>query len=427
MRVLIAAGLLVLWLLVPAAAGELAVGERVVLQPTNPLGVPLHRELRASMFGRGEDGLGGRVVDLAQEGRWARVALDDGREAWIVATYLEPGEAVAPPPDSDTAAPDPQVVAAVFGSRAGCEQAVAAGDRLPGAAARLRLVTWNIRWFPVGDPRGTGQETDLAWLACALAWIDPGVVAVEESLATREADFAWASVLDGVAAVLGGDWQLDLHECGGERQQHVGFLWDAERVSLTDARDLWQLNGAAADPGSPCANNLRPGRGAYVRSLAGGADFHIVGVHADSGTKARDFDHRTGALERLDEVFTELMAHVGDADVIVLGDFNTMGANGRMDASSEIALLAETVGAEAPGFRHLAPDLQCTEYFQGACGWLDHVIVTRSMAEAADAAARVTGYCAVTGGEPRDELPGAYDRLSDHCPVVVDIADRDLD
>src|SRR3712207_4496278 len=50
------------------------------------------------------------------------------------------------------------------------------------------------------------------------------------------------------------------------------------------------------------------------------------------------------------------------------------------------------------------------------------------MAEAGRAELRLTGYCAERGGAPiRGAMPAAYERLSDHCPTVFDVTDRDLD
>ncbi len=40
----------------------------------------------------------------------------------------------------------------------------------------------------------------------------------------------------------------------------------------------------------------------------------------------------------------------------------------------------------------------------------------------------MTGYCALE--ECRDlvgPLPAAYEKLSDHCPIVVEVRDEDLD
>jgi predicted extracellular nuclease len=73
----------------------------------------------------------------------------------------------------------------------------------------------------------------------------------------------------------------------------------------------------------------------------------------------------------------------------------------------------------------MTPD--CTEYFEGKAGTLDHLVVSTGMREVA-ATARVTGYCALAAcADIAGAMPAAAERLSDHCPVVVEIQDRDLD
>ena len=398
--------------LLPAStfATDFEDGDRVVLRATNPLGVPLHREPRSSMFGRSAEGAEGEVRDTARGGRWLKVQIDEGPLAWIVEKYLAAAGEREPARASIAARPiGDDDMASVFASREACEEAVWAGEHF-------------------GDPRRPGKETDLAWLSCALAYLRPDIVALQEILATREADVAWAAVIDGLEAFLGGDWRVDLQACGGEEMQHVGFLYNAKRVTLEAPFDAWQMNGAAEGDGDPCAGNLRPGRAAYVRSVAGGADFHIVAVHGDSGTQARDFDHRQAAIERLDGLLERLRRRDDDGDLIVLGDFNTMGASERMGAAEEIEALKRTIADEGPGFRLLEPRLGCTEYYMGECGHLDHVLVTATMEEARDARTSISGYCAELGGVPLGARePAAYDRLSDHCPLVVDVKAEDRD
>lgn len=64
-------------------------------------------------------------------------------------------------------------------------------------------------------------------------------MATEEIRSTGKADAAWAAVTDGISGYIGGDWRVDLQGSGGELTQHVGFLWNAERVTLSDAEDIW--------------------------------------------------------------------------------------------------------------------------------------------------------------------------------------------
>jgi len=130
----------------------------------------------------------------------------------------------------------------------------------------------------------------------------------------------------------------------------------------------------------------------------------------------------------MDAIFATLSQDMPDADPVILGDFNTMGAEGRMGPADEIAPFEETIRAEAPGFRLLTPALKCTEYFNGHCGWLDHIVVSQAMLEARGAEACVTGYCALAGAlRLSDAMPAAYHRISNDCPAVVEIENRDLD
>jgi endonuclease/exonuclease/phosphatase family metal-dependent hydrolase len=225
--------------------------------------------------------------------------------------------------------------------------------------------------------------------------------------------------------LTGGSWQVDLQSCGGSSHQHVGFLWNGSRVALLQLTDAWALNGAAT-AGTPkaCAGNLRPGRYALAKTPIG-VDFHILAVHFDSGTKSRDYDHRRHATQRIDEI-TIGHTPILQLDRDVLGDDNTMGREDAppISAQEELAVFD---GELAPGFRHLPMTPNCTEYFEHKAGALDHIVVSAGMQEAA-ATARVTGYCAVAGcAHLTGAMPAAAERLSDHCPVVVDIQDGDLD
>ncbi|WP_395455775.1 endonuclease/exonuclease/phosphatase family protein [Azospirillum melinis] len=412
-----------------ARAQTVAPGQHVKLAGSNEQGVPLHREPRPSMVGRIPDGTVATVIDTAREGRWLRVTTTADLSGWIVPRYIEAVVSGPVPPTAAPAAADraDEDETRVWESASSCEDIVHTGRRM--ATARgdvLRIATWNIRWFPDGDLNGTPESrTDLPWLACALAWMNADVVALQEIRTTPTAAQAWEAVTDGLSALTGNDWKVGFQECGSPMRQHTGFLWNASRVELSDPRDLWKLNGAAEGPEAPCASGLRPGHYRMVRAKGGGADFHFVSVHLDSGTTPRDRANRDTAIGRIAEALAPVLPD--NSDAIVLGDFNMMGDGTPDAAAAEIRALGTAVVNQPAAFEHVAVEPACTEYFDGHAGWLDHVVVARAMTEASQRTARVTGYCALTNCARLPRPPAAAERLSDHCPVVYEVDNRDLD
>jgi hypothetical protein len=79
-------------------AQDVAVGNRVELRATNPLGVPLHRQARPSLFGRAADGTIATVIELQNQNRWLHLTLPDGRSGWIVSSYVGRVLPPGPPP-----------------------------------------------------------------------------------------------------------------------------------------------------------------------------------------------------------------------------------------------------------------------------------------------------------------------------------------
>ena len=405
----------------PALAFD--VGERVRLEATRPSGVPLHSEAKSSMFGRAPTGSEGEVLETANNGRWNKVELDGGRTAWIIEKYLRAASGSSDSPAVSASPVNAEDERKVWSSESECRQVVEAGGRLDATENQLRIATWNIRWFPE-------DSTDLEWLSCALAWLNTDIIAVQEITATRGAFSAMESVTDGLTGFVGGDWKLDLHGCGRDDGQHVGFLWNADKVSMSNFEDRWRMNGAAANGnGSDCDGSLRPGRSAYA-SVPGGVDLHLVSVHLDSGVNDRDYNHRKASIERIGAMHGALQATVSDADVLVLGDYNTMGTNS-VAAGTEILESRKKLGTLATPHVALVPDLECSEYFEGKCGLLDHFVLSKTLAdgEGLSAKAVVTGYCKVEGGKDlsRSNMPAAYKKLSDHCPVVISLQNTDQD
>lgn len=427
------------------AAVPVKVGDTVVLKATNSLGVPLHAApVAADDFQRVQDGARAEVLEIVENGRWHRIRVqDDGPEGWIVGRYIlrvaeEGGGGGGAGGDGEGGAGDERE-AAVWASRAACEAALAGGARMARTLDDpLVLASWNVRWFPRGCPSQADcpeNATDLDWLACTFAWMGVDAVAVQEILDTPDARTALGLLGQRLETLTGATWASDLNRCGAPESQHVGFLWNTARVSLSGGVDEEQLNGGF-DGVDPCAAHLRPGR--YVRldsARQEGADLHLLSVHLDSGRRDLDFARRRAAIDQLPdlEIGGRPLPQIdADNDILVLGDWNTMGKGPPMavEADQEIAIFDEEL---APEFRRLRlVDHGCSEYFRRfgsqelEPGLLDHAVASLGAEEVA-VEARITGYCAVAGCRPLAAAPMAYERLSDHCPLVVEVADRDDD
>lgn len=324
-----------------------------------------------------------------------------------------------------------------WASSRGCREALAARPPRPDASRRARLGAWNVRWFPDGHPgraapagapdggRTTGG-TDLAWLACAIALLDVDVLALEELKSTPRASDALAWLRAELGRLTGRDYRVEVDRCPGMGRQSVGLLWDAARVRGSDFSNLGSLN-----PLGGCAL-LRPGFAGYFQ-FPGGLDLHVAAVHLKSGDDPRSYSLRREALGGLEAAAHERRAARPDEDLLFLGDFNTMGCRDcapRVKGEGELSVLDQELGAGDGTLTRLPLDRPCTHYYQGRGSALDHVLATREMAELpAGTRVEVHGHCAVLGCRPyrRGERPATLDALSDHCPVVVTLDDRDDD
>lgn len=322
--------------------------------------------------------------------------------------------------------------ASVWNSRDGCLHVVGTGGRMAVPSPTiLRVGTWNVRWFPYGHepnrPRQPDRKTDLRWLICTLVWLNVDVLAVQETLDTPKATRAWQTVLESLADTTGDTWQWTPQPCGKPESQKIGFLWNANRVAVTQVTSLWPFNVRAKSDRNPCEGQLRPGHYGYVQSRQEfGADFHLIALHLKSGPTVFALEDRQRALNRIDQTVSPFLAT--DQDVMILGDFNTMGAGDNASRRRELKYLRRMVAKEKPGFQDLPLNPPCSHYFRGRGGWLDHVLVNTDMAEVHTRSARVTGYCAQHACRRiRGAYPSAYQRLSDHCPVVVTIENQDRD
>lgn len=389
-------------------------GDEVRVRATHPSGAPLHPEPGSSkVSGRLADGSVARI-ERVQEGRWFEVSQSSLR-GWVTRRYLAFGQRER----SSIAADSP------FSSREACLARVARQERLERKTGVARIGSWNLHWFPdkkPGNQQGQGGA-DLEWLACAITFLNVDVLAVQEVKGTPRARQALAELVRRLDELSGGAWQASVDDCPKSSSQHVALLYDERRVSYLGGGTLAELN----PHGEPCKDQLRPGLGAYFR-FPGGLDLHVVSVHFKSGGKARDYGLRRRSFESLSEAFDAAQKIARDEDVLVLGDLNTMGCPDCSPAKSPEAELTELGPLlEKEGFRRLESDVGCTFHFEGRGTLLDGALVSRALREAEGATVRVGGACATLGCERVPERHAARSALSDHCPITIDLTDRDLD
>ena len=224
--------------------------------------------------------------------------------------------------------------------------------------------------------------------------------------------------------MTGVSWRWVPQRCGSVK---IGFLWNTKRVKVQQIKSLKAFNVRAQSSHSPCAGGLRPGLYAYVQSLQkSGADFHLIALHLKSAPTVFALEERQKALNRIDSTVKPFLSQ--DKDIVILGDLNTMGAGDNASRKSELKYMRRMVSKEKPGFQDLPITPRCSHYFRGRGGWLDHILVNHGMEEVRTRSARVTGYCAIAQCQRiKGDYPLAYERLSDHCPVVIDIANKDQD
>jgi endonuclease/exonuclease/phosphatase family metal-dependent hydrolase len=313
----------------------------------------------------------------------------------------------------------------VWTSQADCE------SLLPERPARTnpRIGTWNVQYFPDTEETETTDEegTDVPWLACAIASLDVDVLAVQEFKTTDRARQKAEELVARLNELTAGDWQLELAPCLPHEVQHPGFLYDASRVTGTHFREIPILN-----PDPVCSNDVSPGFGGYFE-IADGPDFHLVSVHMQAGSAASSIERRRYSLDQIQQVIDDAQAIVPDSDIIFTGDFNTSGCddcNPPVSSDEEVAALAQTMVSMDGPLTVVGASQTCS--FQDDAEshmLLDHFVVAQSADEMpSGAVAHVSGICEEIGCDRlRNWLEDARDHLSDHCPVLLDLAPQDDD
>jgi len=287
----------------------------------------------------------------------------------------------------------------------------------PPAAGKLRFAHFNLRNYPLDerpqtDDLGFSRRTNICDLEAVLTGLDADVMGFVEVCDTRR--------FPPILRRAGGDRPMKVlfSQGGGRGGQHLAVAWNSDALELVEGPV--ELDEVAVKPG------LRPGLAVRLRSIADPAlDFTVIEVHFDAGR--HDLRHRLRQAEIVADWAREWVERTGDPDVVLLGDFNTVGGH-NTGAAGELRSLDASLGRA--GFSRLENATGCTQYWGGRDrddgvfrpSLLDHVYL-RHLGAAAPARSWLHCerlQCGDLISRPGEE-DGTFFDVSDHCPVTFEM------
>lgn len=305
---------------------------------------------------------------------------------------------------------------------AGSEVTVAELPPPRDGAEVVRVAHFNLRNFPLDErpetpELGFARRTNICDLEATLSGLDAQVLGFAEVCDTRRFPPILRRSCDGR------DMRILFSQDGGRGGQHLAVAWDGGAFELVEGP--LEIDELVVKPG------LRPGLAVRLRSIVEPAlDFTVIEVHLDSGVD--DLEHRLTQIGLLADWIDDLVRRTGDPDVVLLGDFNTMGGTD-ISPLEELGLTdALLAGA---GLDRLENASGCTEYWDGP-GDPDGIFHPSLLdlvylgGVGARGPARSWLHCArLRCGELVSRIgaeDGTFFDVSDHCPVTVEIVSGEL-
>jgi endonuclease/exonuclease/phosphatase family metal-dependent hydrolase len=291
----------------------------------------------------------------------------------------------------------------------------------PAAPGEVRVAHFNLRNFPLDErpeeaASGFSRRTNICDTQQVLAGLEADILGFVEVCDTRR----FPPILRRAGG--GRPMRVLFSDDGGRGGQHLAVAWDADRFELVEGPI--EISELIVKPG------LRPGLAVRLRATWDPSfDITVIEVHLDAGRD--DLEHRLDQLRILGDWVSGWVETSGDSDVVLLGDFNTMGGFG-VAPSAELGLV-DAVLADV-GLERLDNATGCTQYWDGPgapdgvfrASMLDHVYL--GGVEAA-APARSWLHCRrLQCGElvsRRGAEDGTFFDVSDHCPVTFEIVSRE--
>ncbi len=331
-----------------------------------------------------------------------------------------------PPSHSPSRKPRTVAVDSPWASREACLRALPRGGAVRESGV-ARIGAWNLHWFPDGKPGDKPSDVgaDIAWLACTIAWMRIDVLALEEIKRPPRGEQGLVELRAELDGLTGGRWQTLLDDCPRASSQHVGFLYDAKRVKLGGSATVASLNPR----GAACEGQLRPGLAGYF-SFPGGLDVSVIAAHLKSGADERGLEERRRSFDAFRVAVAEQSQRTADRDVLLLGDMNTMGCE---SCAPVVSPAAELTRADAllkgfsPPITRLAATPACSHHYAGRSVLLDWAAKSDLGELPSERHLTVSGVCAELGCDELSDRFPAQERLSDHCPIWLDVKDEDQD
>ncbi|MBA2540952.1 MAG: hypothetical protein H0V17_15035 [Deltaproteobacteria bacterium] len=254
-----------------------------------------------------------------------------------------------------------------------------------GSDATLEIATWNIENFPAIASTPSRVADIIASLALDIV--------VTEEIANEA---AWSELTTRLAGTH--DAVLSTHQYGENDYQKLGVIYRRDLVTAGEVELLFTTN-TYAFPRPPL----------MLPVTVDGNTIELVGVHLKAGLETDDSERRQRAIEALDTRFRTQVDGGGEADIILLGDYNERVTDSFGQAVLAPLLTADdryTVRTEAAA---LGGDVT---YLGFGGSFIDHITTTASLD-----ALWPTATTQVL--DLRAAIPGYRDAVSDHLPVVL--------
>lgn len=272
------------------------------------------------------------------------------------------------------------------------------------AWAKWSVTTYNIRNF---DRDPGGGKTDVNELKKIINSVKSDVYSFQEVV---NAD-AFASLM---AAALP-SYRYNLSTCGGNGKQKIAVVYNPAVFEFVSQKEDFTFSGSGFDA---ACGSLRPVFLVTLKMKKTKENFVFGGIHLKAGGDPRAMQTRWGQYRKLENLVQE----VGNARLILLGDFNTTGYNIRNDDFARF-----TTFLDESGMWTASEEIACTNYWHGADedpnmapSILDHIVMSNALASQVESS-KVAAHCQKTSCEAVAEsaLGLSYAKVSDHCPVQV--------